>query len=142
MHASKQFPAHLPAFDDVEAMVDAFSVQAALAQEDVLPLLVLLEELFTGSVRRGSPDGGRAVSIRLQARPDSIDLVYEDSGVEFNPLAAADPPEVLALVRTGTPGSRRSAGLGVALATARALRSSYGYHAGRNRIEVRLPRSR
>jgi serine/threonine-protein kinase RsbW len=138
MQSTERFPARMAAFDDVAKMLEAFAERVQLARGDLLRMRLLLEELFTNTVRHGlKGDSKLPVWITLDAREDSIDLIYEDCAPEFNPFVAGDPPDLLSSI-----GTRGVGGLGVLIATSMATRASYAYAGGKNRIELTLPRGR
>jgi len=73
-------------------------------------LNLVLEELFTNSVRHGGCGGvADAVRIRLRAAAEGIELEYRDRGAPFNPLNAASPDLTAPLL------DRPDGGLGVHL---------------------------
>lgn len=95
---------------------------------------VVLEELIGNLVRYGNSVNQMTVAAGYRA--GVIDLVIEDDGVEFDPLAMPDPPPFTSLAEA-SPG-----GLGIPLvkrltSSARYDRVGSGVEA-RNRVSVRI----
>jgi serine/threonine-protein kinase RsbW len=77
--------------DRLAAEVGDFCRANALDEDAEFDLNLVLEELFTNSVRHGGCAGqSPAARIRLNREADGIAIVYRDRGVAFNPL---DAPE-------------------------------------------------
>lgn len=113
----------------IGAFLEGFCTRVALAREGCLRLNLVLEELFTNTVRHGHRgDTDAPVWITLEATPQSVQLTYEDTGAAFNPLGHR--------VQMGKVG-----GLGVLLARELSASGDYAYLFGRNRIRLALPRS-
>ena len=95
---------------------------------------VVLEELVGNLVRYGK--SVNQVTVAAGYRGGVIDLVIEDDGVEFDPLAMAEPPPFTSLAEAPL------GGLGIPLV--RRLTSSARYDRigsgaeGRNRISLRI----
>jgi anti-sigma regulatory factor (Ser/Thr protein kinase) len=71
-------------------------------------LNLVLEELFTNSLRHGGCDGvPGAVQVRLEAVAGGVSVEYADRGSAFNPLELPDPDVSSPLME------RRPGGLGV-----------------------------
>jgi serine/threonine-protein kinase RsbW len=136
MQSTQQFQSRMAAFDDVAKMLEAFAQRVQLTHGDLLRMRLLLEELFTNTVRHGMKgDSTLPVSVTLEASEHSVELIYEDCAPEFNPFVAIDPPDVLSSIDTRCVG-----GLGVLIATSMTTRASYAFVGGRNRIRLTLPR--
>jgi anti-sigma regulatory factor (Ser/Thr protein kinase) len=95
---------------------------------------VVLEELIGNLVRYGK--GVNQLTVAAGYRGGVIDLIIEDDGVEFDPLATPEPPSYTSLAEAPL------GGLGIPLV--RRLTSSARYDRigsgteGRNRISVRI----
>ena len=92
------------------AETERFCREHSLADEVEFDLNLVLEELFTNSVRHGGCDGlENAVQVRLQLHNDGVHVEYADRGRPFDPLTAPAP-------NLDAPLEERSAGgLGVHL---------------------------
>lgn len=110
-----------------------FSESNALDEDADFRLNLVLEELFTNSVRHGGCQGmGAAVCIRLRIEDREILAEYADRGQPFDPTDAP-PPDLYA------PLEQRSAGgLGVHFVRQTARRIEYHRVNGWNRITIRL----
>src|SRR5437588_8207820 len=108
--------------------LEGFCTESALARERCLRLNVVLEELFVNTVSHGHRgDCDAPVWITLEARPDAVQVTYEDTAPPFNPFVHA--------VQT-----RKVGGLGVLLARELAASRDYAYLFGRNRLRLALLR--
>ena len=73
-------------------------------------LNLVLEELFTNSVRHGGCRGREGVvHVRLSMLPNGVGLEYADQGTSFDP-ATVPPPDLQSPLE-----ERRSGGLGIHL---------------------------
>ena len=72
----------------IRAFVERFGTLAGVGQDARLRLNLVLEELFTNTVRHGYRDGTDApVWITLSRDEGDVRVVYEDCGPPFNPYA-------------------------------------------------------
>jgi serine/threonine-protein kinase RsbW len=128
------FTARMKDLAAVCAFVDRFCADAGVAHGAGLRLNLVVEELFTNTVKHGHRGGSDApVVITLTAQPDGIRLVYEDQAPPFNPLAYADKFKTAEHVEGGKEG-----GLGVVLAREMSFNAEYHYLFGHNRISLTL----
>jgi len=74
------------------------------------------------------------VWVTLASRPGVIEVIYEDAGPEFDPLADAQAPRA----DSRAPGEP-SGGLGLALVRGLSASARYARVGERNRITLRLP---
>ncbi len=98
---------------------------------------LVFEEIVANIVKHGG-GGDRVLDVRvtLETQPDSIILMFEDDGPEFDPRGRADPvpPKSLEEARIG----------GFGLMLVRHAASALDYlrtAAGRNRLTVTVPRT-
>lgn len=119
------------------AFADAFCATHGIARAQALRLALILEELFTNTIRHGhGGDSTAPVRIALAPAADGIEIVYEDSAPPYDPLPQdADRRGNLALPVE----SRRVGGLGLALIVALVADARYRREGGRNRLWLRLP---
>jgi serine/threonine-protein kinase RsbW len=87
------FPASLEQLHGLRAFLEAFCAQAGIGREACLRLNLLLEELFTNTVRHGHRgDCDAPVWISLVAGEDRrVTITYEDTAPPFNPYARISP---------------------------------------------------
>jgi anti-sigma regulatory factor (Ser/Thr protein kinase) len=126
------FPAKLARLRALREFVDAFCADASVGADHCLRLNLVLEELFTNTVRHGhGGDSEAPVWVILAATPGSLNLTYEDSAPPFNPYGKspdASPDTTLQMRKIG--------GLGVLLTRKLAASREYAYLYGRNRIRL------
>ena len=117
------------------AFVERFCGESGIEREICLKTHLVVEELFTNTVRHGHGGGSDApVWITLEGRGPKVRLVYEDSGPPFNPFARRPTREQARAIAE----AQREGGLGVILAHALAASSDYAYLFGRNRISFEV----
>jgi anti-sigma regulatory factor (Ser/Thr protein kinase) len=94
----------------LSASIAEFCAANDLDGEVEFDLNLVLEELFTNSLRHGGCDGMRdAAQVRLRLAPDGVAVEYSDRGAAFNPLDAPEPDVTAPLME------RQPGGLGVFL---------------------------
>jgi anti-sigma regulatory factor (Ser/Thr protein kinase) len=128
------FLARLDRLLALRQFLESFCSEAALGQDQCLRLNVVLEELFTNTVRHGHRGDSEApVWVTLSAGPTSLNLTYEDMAPPFNPYGTPPdaPPDT-------TVKMRKIGGLGVLLTRRLASSREYAYLYGRNRIRLAL----
>ena len=134
---TEQFLARLNHLHPMRAFLEQFCSENGVPRDACLRLNLVVEELFTNTVRHGHRgDCDAPVWVAVSRRGDVIDLVYEDKAPAFNPYSA------LADASTPAPdvtvSMRRVGGLGVLLTKGLAKSRDYAYVFGRNRIRLTL----
>ena len=133
---SGRFAARLCAFADIRSLLEGFGRSAGLDPEDCLRLTLIVEELFTNTVRHGhGGDCDAPVDVTLAVETTQIALTYQDCAPQYDPLAAALRADLASPLETRAVG-----GLGMLLTVAMSLQASYSYEEGRNRVELTLAR--
>lgn len=129
---STMFPASLAQLNELRSFLEAFCAQAAIGRDGCLRLNLLLEELFTNTVRHGHRGDSEApVWLSLGAGDDGrITVSYEDTAPPFNPYARASPDT--------TQEIRKLGGRGVLLLQRLSADCDYAYVYGRNCIRLAL----
>jgi serine/threonine-protein kinase RsbW len=131
-HRSVQ--AKLIYFSEIHSLIEDFAAAARIANEDCHKLTLIVEELFTNTIRHGhGGDSDSPVSVSLESHRGKLKVVYEDAAPEYDSLAAAMRTDVAPIVNNLKVG-----GLGVALTFAIAESAQYAYVEGRNRIVITL----
>jgi serine/threonine-protein kinase RsbW len=128
------FLARMSALRALREFLESFCSEAALDGDHCLRLNLVLEELFTNTVRHGHRgDSDSPVWVTLTAAPGSLTLTYEDTAPPFNPYGTPPhaPPDT-------TVKMRKIGGLGVLLTRRLAASREYAYLYGRNRIRLGL----
>ena len=129
-----QFLARLEQLRAVQAFLEAFCVNSGLPRQECLRLNLVLEELFTNTVKHGHRgDCDAPVWIGLTRGDSGVQVVYEDKAPPFNPYARLSEPVV-----DTTISMRKIGGLGVLLTKELAASRDYAYLFGRNRIRLTL----
>jgi serine/threonine-protein kinase RsbW len=118
----------------LRAFLEAFCAQAAIGEDHCLRLNLVLEELFTNTVKHGHHgDSDAPVWLSLTAGERQLKVTYEDSAPPFNPYARLpeNAPDI-------TLEGRTVGGLGVLLTRRLAASRDYAYLYGRNCIRLAL----
>jgi anti-sigma regulatory factor (Ser/Thr protein kinase) len=138
LRLSQQFPARLVAFREIETLLQQFGTEAALGHDDGLRLRLIVEELFTNTVRHGyGGDSDELVRMTLELAGERVALTYEDNARPYNPLAAAHNAD------TASPLEHRPVGgLGMLLTVTLCQEASYSFENGCNRVELLLARGK
>lgn len=119
----------------IGTFLNDFCTRQDLARDQCLKLNLLVEELFTNTVRHGHRGDSEApVWLNVESTLGEVRVVYEDTAPPFNPFAlfAPTPDTTLSLRKIG--------GLGVLLTRELASNRDYTYLYGRNRIRLTLKR--
>jgi anti-sigma regulatory factor (Ser/Thr protein kinase) len=126
------FLARLEKLRALRQFLEAFCSEAGVGEDHRLRLNLVLEELFTNTVRHGhGGDSDSPVWVTLSATAESLKVSYEDNAPPFNPYGkppAASPDTTLEMRKIG--------GLGVLLTRKLAASREYAYLYGRNRIRL------
>ena len=129
-----QFIARLEQLRPVRAFLEGFCTDSGVPRQDCLRLNLVLEELFTNTVKHGHRgDSDAPVWIGLTRTDGAVHVVYEDKAPPFNPYARLSEPVV-----DTTISMRKIGGLGVLLTKELAASRDYAYLFGRNRIRLTL----
>lgn len=117
----------------LRCFLEGFFARAGLPHDDCLRVNLVLEELFTNTVKHGyRGECDAPIWIGLRATQGGVQATYEDCGPPFNPYASLPTefsPET-------TLRSRKLGGLGVLLTRKLAQSRDYAYLYGRNRIRL------
>lgn len=129
-----QFLARLDQLRPMQTFLEEFCAETDLPRPDCLRLNIVLEELFTNTIKHGHRgDCDAPVWVALSQTDDAVQVVYEDKAPPFNPYAhlpEVSPDTTLELRKVG--------GLGVLLTKELAASRDYAYLFGRNRIRLVL----
>jgi anti-sigma regulatory factor (Ser/Thr protein kinase) len=129
-----QFLSRLDQLRPLQAFLEAFCANSGLPRQECLRLNLVLEELFTNTVKHGHRgDCDAPVWIGLTRADGAVQVVYEDKAPPFNPYARLSEPVV-----DTTVSMRKIGGLGVLLTKELAATRDYAYVFGRNRIRLTL----
>lgn len=133
MHqASETFPARMDAWSCVAAFVEEACAAAALEVQVGLRIRLIVEELFTNTVRHGhGRDSDQPVTLTITHRHGEVALTYEDTAPPYDPFSAPRPPDESAAVE-----QRPVGGLGLVLIVHMARDIRYAFSQGKNRISL------
>ena len=124
-------------FKDIREFIDKFCEAHELPGADRHKLTLVVEELFSNTVRHGhGGDSDAPVDISLDLVGEKIRLEYQDTAPPYNSLAAAMRTDI-----ESTINERRVGGLGMALTFALAQTAQYSYQENKNRLIITLPHS-
>jgi len=127
-------PARLARMRDLRAFLEAFCTDSGIASDPCLRLNLVLEELFTNTVRHGhGGDCDAPVWVSLARQSGQVRITYEDTGPPFNPYAKLQTRSA-----DGSLEMRKPGGLGLLLTQGMAKSRDYAYLFGRNRIRLSL----
>jgi anti-sigma regulatory factor (Ser/Thr protein kinase) len=131
---AEQFLARLEQLRPMQQFLEQFCSESGLPRAAYLRLNLVLEELFTNTVKHGHRgDCDAPVWIAVSRDGDTLYVVYEDKAPPFNPYSHLSEPVVDATV-----SMRKIGGLGVLLTKELAATRDYAYLFGRNRIRLTL----
>jgi len=128
------FLARLDRLRALRQFLESFCADAGLGRDQCLRLNLVLEELFTNTVRHGHRgESDSPVWVTLSIAGANVSLSYEDAAPPFNPYGTPPdaPPDT-------TVKMRKIGGLGVLLTRKLAASREYAYLYGRNRIRLTL----
>ena len=126
------FRARLAELRAIRAFLERFCDSFGVNMDNCLRLNLVLEELFTNTVRHGyGGDCDAPVWVSLAREPGRVSLVYEDTAPPFNPYR-----KLPSVVPDSTEEIRKLGGLGVLLTRKLAATRDYAYVYGRNRIRL------
>jgi serine/threonine-protein kinase RsbW len=132
------FQARLSAIPETAAFARAFCAGEGLGQDATRRLTLIIEELFTNTVRHGYGDETDApIRISLALADDCISVLYEDWAPRYDPLGrfSTSPADLEAELE-----ARREGGLGVYLVGQLVASARYAYEDGANRLWLTLKR--
>ena len=127
-----QFPARLGALPDTAAFAQGFCDRNGISHDNALRLTLVIEELFTNTVRHGyRGESDAPIRISLSLAEGRVTLLYEDSAPRYDPLIRlSDTPEGL----SSPVEARPVGGLGVYLLGQLVAGARYAYENGSNRL--------
>jgi len=116
----------------VVAFLEEACATAGLGAQDGLRLRLIVEELFTNTIRHGhGQDSDQPVILTVTLREGEAALTYEDTAPPYNPFSAVEAPDDSATVE-----QRPVGGLGIVLIARMARHIEYSYAQGRNRLSL------
>jgi anti-sigma regulatory factor (Ser/Thr protein kinase) len=135
----RQFEARLTMLPETAQLVEAFCARHAVPPDTALKIVLVVEELFTNSVRHGyGGDCAAPIAIALHAREHDVLVVYEDEAPAHDPLSTVQRARA-ALARPAK--DRQPGGLGVLLVDGICTSARYARERGRNRVWLTVGRA-
>jgi serine/threonine-protein kinase RsbW len=130
--------ARMAELDTLLAVADAFCAEHGVARNDALRLALVLEELFTNTVKHGhGGDNDAPVFVGLQVETALLVLHYRDGAPPFDPRARLEQ----AAAQLALPAEQRPVGgAGLRLVAELAAALHYAYEQGHNRLRIELLR--
>ena len=129
------FVARIAMLPETAAFAQQFCDRHGIAHPGAMRLMLILEELFTNTVKHGyGVDSEAPIRVTLTARGGGrVALLYEDAAREHDPLAgpAGVPRALMAAV-----DSRSIGGLGLHLVSRFAEHARYTRDGGWNRLQL------
>ena len=132
--AAGTFAARAGELRRIGTFLNDFCTRQGIDREHCLRVNLVVEELFTNTVRHGHRgDSDAPVWVSVATAPEAVYVTYEDTAPPFNPYAlfAGSGPDVTAPLQ-------KIGGLGVLLTRELAATRDYAYLFGRNRIRLTL----
>lgn len=121
------FPARMSALPDIERFLAWVCSRHGISGDTRSRLSLLVEELFTNTVRHGhGKDSDEPVVVALAAEPGRLTLTYEDTAPPHDPFTASP---------RAAPADTALGGVGLRLIAAMSS-PEYRYADGRNRISL------
>jgi serine/threonine-protein kinase RsbW len=118
----------------MQGFLEQFCAESGLPRAAYLRLNLVLEELFTNTVKHGHRgDSDAPVWISVSRSGDTLTVTYEDKAPPFNPYG-----QFRELAVDTSVSMRKIGGLGVLLTKELAASRDYAYLFGRNRIRLTL----
>jgi anti-sigma regulatory factor (Ser/Thr protein kinase) len=133
-----EFPSRMTALRDTAAFAQSFCERHGVDRDDALRLTLVIEELFTNTVKHGHRnENDSPVRIRLSMSDDGVSVLYEDRAPRYDPLArlSVAPKDLAASAE-----ARPVGGLGVYLLGQLVAGARYSYEDGCNRLWFTMPR--
>ena len=129
------FPARIDTLREIRGFIESFCGFAEISHEPSLRLNLVVEELFTNTIKHGHRgDCDCLVWIALEAQVEHVTLTYLDQAPPFNPFG------MMGTHLDGGVEQRKIGGLGLLLAKELSVTSEYARLFGRNRLRMALAR--
>lgn len=125
--------ADISQLDQVLAFADDILEGVDCPEEAKIQIDIAIEEIFINIARYAYPDGEGYVGIEVKADSSagSVQIVFKDEGMPYNPLENKDPDISLSAEE------RPIGGLGIFMVRKSMDDVSYEYKDGKNRLTIR-----
>ena len=117
---------------EVQLFVDEQLEEAGCPMATQISINIAVEELFVNiaSYAYGDGNGKAVVQVSVHEEPLSVEITFIDSGVQYDPLAKADPDTTLSAKE------RKKGGLGIFMVKKTMDNVSYEYKDGKNILTI------
>ena len=125
--------ADISQLDRVLSFADTILEEAGCSAKAQIQIDIAIEELFVNIANYAYPegDGDAVIEVEADGSARSVKIVFEDSGIPYNPLENEDPDISLSAE------DRPIGGLGIFMVKKSMDEVSYEYKDGKNRLTVR-----
>lgn len=125
--------ADISQLDQVLSFADGILEEIDCPMKTQMQLDIAIEELFVNIANYAYPDGEGNVVIEVEADSStkSVQIVFEDEGIPYNPLEKEDPDISLSAE------DRPIGGLGIFMVKKSVDDMSYEYKDGKNRLTIK-----
>ena len=118
--------ARLENIEPVTAFVDAFLEEIDCPLKTQTKIDIVIDEIFSNIARYAYPEGEGTVTIGIENKDEAVVIVFEDSGIPYDPLSASAPDLSLSA------DDRPIGGLGIHMVKKMMDVLSYRYENGKN----------
>ena len=117
---------------EVQMFIDEQLEEAGCPMATQIAIDVAVEELFVNiaSYAYGEESGNAVVQVTMHEEPLSVEITFIDNGVQYNPLAKADPDTTLSAKE------RKKGGLGIYMVKNTMDDVRYEYKDGNNILTI------
>lgn len=117
----------------VQMFIDEQLEEAGCPMATQITIDIAVEELFVNiaSYAYGDDSGKAVVQVSVHEEPLSVEITFIDNGVQYDPLAKADPDTTLSAKE------RKKGGLGIFMVKKTMDNVSYEYKDGKNILTIK-----
>lgn len=118
---------------EVQTFIDEQLEEAGCPMLTQTTIDIAVEELFVNiaSYAYGDGNGNAVVQVTVHKEPLSVEITFIDNGVQYDPLAKADPDTTLSAKE------RKKGGLGIFMVKNTMDNVSYEYKDGKNILTIK-----
>ena len=113
---------------EVEGFVESKLKEAEISDKIIMKINIVTDEIYSNIVRCSN---AQKATIRCGVFSDSVKLVFEDDGIEYNPLEKPDPDITLSA------DDRQVGGLGIFIVKKTMDEFNYQYKNGKNILSLK-----
>lgn len=130
---TRRFPAQVACWEDALAFINEFLAGLGCAAKERMQIDTAAEEIFVNIAQYAYPDhkGEIVVDVSLVPAEESVELVFRDQGIPWNPLEKPDADVTL------PPEQRKIGGLGIFMVKKLMDHTAYAYIGNENVFTMR-----